>query len=152
MALILNLFLCQWFLTLGLNFFYGEMLLTSFHIYSSSNYFLPLVSSTGVTEAPQLSPSHRVCFLTYDLSIRAEYGRVRSDRGAGGHQADSLPRCLGFDLRYDDVSTGKVLGLTPTLSCVCEDKAVELTHGADRIVNAFLGLLHNSYCSQKLQE
>lgn len=57
-------------------------------------------------------------FLTYDLSIRAEYGRVRSDGGASRHQADSLPGRLGFDLRYDDVSSGEILSLTSALSFV----------------------------------
>lgn len=46
-----------------------------------------------------------------------------SDGGAGGHQTDSLPGCLGFDLRYDDISAGEILGLTPTLSCMWENKA-----------------------------
>lgn len=56
-------------------------------------------------------------FLTYDLPIRAEYGCVLSDGGAGGHQTDPLPGRLGFDLRYDDVSAGEILVLTPALSC-----------------------------------
>lgn len=56
-------------------------------------------------------------FRTYDLPVRAEYGRVLSDGGAGGHQTDPLPGRLGFDLRYDDVSAGEILVLTPTLSC-----------------------------------
>lgn len=41
-----------------------------------------------------------------------------SDGGAGGHQTDPLPGGLGLDLRYNDVSAGEILGLTPTLSCV----------------------------------
>lgn len=56
--------------------------------------------------------------LTYDLSIRAENRGVLPDWGAGGHQTHSLPGCLGFDLRYDDVSTGKIFGLASALSCV----------------------------------
>ena len=56
--------------------------------------------------------------LTYNLSIKAENGRVLSDRGASGHQTDSLPGRLGFDLGYDDVRAREILQLTPTLSYV----------------------------------
>lgn len=78
------------------------------------------------TEVPKLSVhhSHSVYFLTYDLSIRAEYGCVLSDRGARWHQTDSLSRCLGFDLRHNDVGSREIFGLTPTLSCMWKDKAM----------------------------
>lgn len=71
-------------------------------------------------EVPKLSVhnSHSVYFLTYDLSVRAEYGCVLSDRGARRHQTDSLSGCLGFDLRHNDVGSREILGLTSTLSCV----------------------------------
>lgn len=62
--------------------------------------------------------------LTYDLSIRAENRGVLPDWGAGGHQTHSLPGCLGFDLRYDDVSTGKIFGLASALSCVWDTSRV----------------------------
>lgn len=55
--------------------------------------------------------------LTYDLSIRAENGRVLPDWGAGGHETHSLLGRLGFDLRKDDVSTGEIFGLASALSC-----------------------------------
>ncbi len=98
---------------------------------SSSDYFLSLLlrhsylKNRGTTHTP-VHHSHSVCFLTYDLSILGKYGCVLSDRGAGGHKANSLPGCLGFDLRNNDVSAGKILVLTPTFSCVWEDKAMEL--------------------------
>lgn len=57
-------------------------------------------------------------FLTYDLSIRAEYWCVLPHRGASWHETNSLPGRLSFDLRYDDVSPGEILGLTPTFSLV----------------------------------
>lgn len=46
------------------------------------------------------------------------------DGGASRHQTDSLPGRLGLDLRDDDVSAGEILGLTPALPCVSEDKAM----------------------------
>lgn len=70
------------------------------------------------TEATKCPKHHISSFLTYDLSIRAEYGCVLPDRGAGWYQTNSLPGRLGFDLRYDDISSGEILGLTPALSLV----------------------------------
>lgn len=61
--------------------------------------------------------------LTYDLSIRSQYGCVLPDWRPGRHQADSFPGRLGFDLRYDDVSTGEILGLTSTLSYEREERS-----------------------------
>ena len=71
--------------------------------------------------------SQTVYFLTYNLSIRAKDGCVLSDRRAGGNQTDSLPGCLGFDLRYDDISAREIFGLTPALSCEREAKTMEPT-------------------------
>lgn len=59
-----------------------------------------------------------------------------SDGGASGHQTDSLPGCLGFDLRYDDVSTREIPVLTSTLSCVRENRVIELMHRLYSIVSA----------------
>ena len=55
-----------------------------------------------------------------------------SDRRAGGHQADSLPGRLGFDLGYDDVSTREILRLSSTFSCEREDKVRYYTEQAEQ--------------------
>lgn len=47
-----------------------------------------------------------------------------SDWGSGGHQTDSLSGRLGFDLRYDDFSAGKIFGLSSSFSYEPEEKSV----------------------------
>lgn len=79
-------------------------------LYDSLHMILLSISNSDKALAPCRS-------LTYDLSIRAQDGGVLSHWGTGGHQSNSFPDCLGFDLRHNDVSAREILRLTPALPC-----------------------------------